>query len=254
MEQMKNTIRCFALASAVALCVSCSSDDEGPALRPDEPMPTLKIIGAPSAFPPLYTLADLRAADALILESGPIAYAAGYRQMSANNADPVLAKFVNDSLVWERADYDTTNDDGRGYGLLWDGGATLYAVFSTLGHQGLPSHDFRRFAVNGWLSHYGMGSGQKAAVIGKLDVGTGEITHATYLRSQLSTGESNYCEVLDMELLNNAYVRVHAQSGFSPLLPSGQPMVCTGESPFAYQLDLSPQLDLVERASAAGCD
>lgn len=250
---MKNPLEIAAYALGILTFCSCSPDEEGPRQSPMDILPSLKTFGEPTAFSDGYSLADLRMENARIVESGPVAYAIGYRQVTDNDRDPILAKFVSDSLVWERNDYDTTDGDCTGYGLLWDGGPNLYAVFSTSGHTSSTTDGFGRFTENGWLSTYGAGGGATVAVIAKVNVETGEIAHATYARSQLADGSTNDLEVKDMDLLNNSYLQLHAHCGLHPLLPSGQPMNCSLEPPFSYRVVLSPLLELAERAEAEGC-
>lgn len=250
---MKRLMQLVTSAALSIALVGCTSDDEALKPGPNGVLQALTAFGEPTTIPPDYTLEDLRHHNALIVESGPVAYVIGYRMDADHNAYPVLAKYEGEILAWERSDYDNTADDSHGYGLLWDGSATVYAVFSTMGHQGLASEDYRRFAAQGWLSSYGQGEGKKAAVVARIDAGSGDITHATYLRSQLEDGSTNALTVHHMELRNNAYVRIFADADHNPLQPNRQPMSCTGQAPFAYSIALSPHLSLAEEAEAEGC-
>ncbi|WP_418006827.1 hypothetical protein [Nostoc piscinale] len=54
----------------------------------------------------------------------------GYQQVSFLNKDPRIIRFDNGVKKWCRSDYETTVDDGTGYGLLWDGGKRFYMAFS----------------------------------------------------------------------------------------------------------------------------
>ena len=94
--------------------------------------------------------------------SGSTAIYIGYQQVSSNNKNPVTIRFNSGIKSWCRTDYETTNDDGTGYGLYWNGDNVLYGVYSSTGSQ--TGYDFRRFATGRWLSSYGSGGGPKVAV------------------------------------------------------------------------------------------
>ncbi|NJL22522.1 MAG: hypothetical protein HC895_19615 [Leptolyngbyaceae cyanobacterium SM1_3_5] len=56
-----------------------------------------------------------------------------------------MVRFDNGRRTWCQTTYETSNDDSRGYGLVWNGQGVLYAVFSSTGTQGTPSQDFSPF-------------------------------------------------------------------------------------------------------------
>lgn len=184
----------------------------------------------------------------------------GYQQVSANNQNPILVRFDNGRRTWCQTRYETTNDDSRGYGLVWDGQGTLYAVFSSTGTQGAPSQDFRRFATRGWLTSYGNGGGAKAAVLARINPNTGNVTAATFLSSVLTTGRTNSIQVTSLGLAGNRgalpernRLVVEADSWFAPRRADRQPMQCTGSSPFRYRLEFNANLQTVIRATADRC-
>ncbi|NJK28022.1 MAG: calcium-binding protein [Coleofasciculaceae cyanobacterium SM2_3_26] len=176
----------------------------------------------------------------------------GFQQVSANNQDPRLVSFTNGVRNWYRTDYEVTNDDGTGFGLLWDGGSNLYGVFSSTGTQGTPDQDFREFATNGWLTNYGQGGGAKISIIARIDPATGNITNATYLSALLSNGNSNTLTVTGLSL-NGSNLVVQAQSFFSPRRTDRTAMTNTGSdttSPFDYEIEFTPDLRTAVRAIA----
>lgn len=175
----------------------------------------------------------------------------GYQQVSANNQNPIAARFDNGRQTWCKTNYETSADDSRGYGLMWDGQNTLYAVFSSTGTQGTPDQDFRRFATRGWLSSYGMGGGAKAAVIARINPATGNPLYATFLSSS-NSGRTNSMLVNGLAWANDRLI-VTADSWFAPRRRNRQPFSCTGSSPFRYRVEFNANLQSVIRASADRC-
>jgi len=178
----------------------------------------------------------------------------GFEQVSATNQDPRLVSFTNGVQNWFREDYEVTNDDGTGYGLLWDGGENLYGVFSSTGSQGTPDQDFREFATDGWLTSYGMGGGAQVSIIARIDPMTGDVTNATFLSALLSNGNSNTLEVTDLNF-SGSNVVVEAQSFFSPRMTDTTAFENTGPdttSPFDYEIEFTSDLSEAVRAEAPG--
>ncbi|MEM8809225.1 MAG: DUF4114 domain-containing protein [Cyanobacteria bacterium P01_G01_bin.38] len=178
----------------------------------------------------------------------------GTDQRSANNQDPIIASFGSQS--WVNTDYEFTGTDGRGVGLAWTG-SNLYAVFTVDGTQGTPEQDFRRKSKNAttlWLRSYGQGGSRKVSVIGQIDLATGELVSAAYLSAILSDGDSNTLTVNDIGTNDEGNLVVQAQSYFAPRQPDGKAMtqVTTGNSPFAYTIEITPDLKRVTKTSAVG--
>ncbi|KAM3092770.1 hypothetical protein ACKFKG_21385 [Phormidesmis sp. 146-35] len=176
----------------------------------------------------------------------------GYQQVSSVNKDPRMIRFDNGRRTWCKSDYEVTNDDGTGYGLIWDGGSVLYGVFSSTGTQGTPSQDFRRFAGSGWLTNYGSGGGAKIAVLTRINPATGTISNATFLSALLSSGKSNSLVVKGLSLKGSNLV-VNADSFFSPRRANRSRMTCSGSSPFNYTAEFASNLGSVVRATADRC-
>jgi hypothetical protein len=178
----------------------------------------------------------------------------GYEQVSTNNQNPILVRYTDGELAWERTDYEVSNDDSQGYGLLWDGTDNFYAIFSATGTQGQPEDDFREFASNGWLSSYGQGGGAEVSIIAKVNPENGNITNATFLSAVLSNGNSNTLTVTDLSL-NGENLVVQAESFFSPRKTDTTAMENTGSdtsSPFDYEIEFTPDLSTAVRAEAPG--
>ncbi|WP_071515599.1 hypothetical protein [Geitlerinema sp. PCC 9228] len=180
----------------------------------------------------------------------------GYEQVTNLNQNPVMVSFTNGTQDWVvGSELEESSTDTRGYGLLWDGGDNLYAVFSTDGTQGSTNEDFREFATDGWLTSYGQGGGAKVAIIAKIDPNTGIPTDATFLYAKLSNGNSNTMTVTDLSLNSNGNVVVQAASYFSPLQVDKTRMENNGpdtSSPFDYTIEFTPDLSSAVRAEAPG--
>lgn len=182
------------------------------------------------------------------VSSGTKAIYIGYRQVTSTNKNPVVTLFDNGVRQWCREDYETTGDDGSGYGLVWDGAGVLYGVFSSTGTQ--SGDDFRRFAGSGWMKSYGSGGGAKIAVIAKLDPANGAALAATFLGAVKTDGSTNSLAVTGITL-NGANVAVSANSWWSPRRTDKSRMNCSGSSPFPYTIEFTPGLSSAVSASAA---
>jgi hypothetical protein len=183
---------------------------------------------------------------------GPTTIYIGYQQISSKNQDPRIIRFDNGFKTWCRSDYETTNDDSRGYGLLWNGGNALYGVFSTTGTQ--SGNDFRRFAKNSWLSGYGNGGGAKIAVIARINPANGNIYQATFLSAKRpSDGRTNSLEVKNLSW-NGSNLTVKGDAWWSPRRPDKNIMNCAGSSPFKYTTVFSGDLTKVTSSSAVNCN
>jgi hypothetical protein len=175
----------------------------------------------------------------------------GYQQVSSQNKDPRIIRFDNGVKKWCRSDYETTNDDGTGYGLLWDGGNVLYGVFSSTGSQ--TGFDFRRFATGRWLSSYGSGGGAKVAVIAKINPANGSVDYATFLTAKKSNdGKTNSLVVTGLSW-NGMNLTVKADSWWTPRRANTNSMNCSSSSPYKYTATFTGDLTKVNLASAVNC-
>ncbi|MEM7737686.1 MAG: hypothetical protein AAF267_18055, partial [Deinococcota bacterium] len=182
---------------------------------------------------------------------------AGGRQVAADNQDPRITRFDKGVQTWCLGNLETSGDDSKGYGLVWDGADTIYAVFSVTGTEGEPVDDFRRFAVNGWLPSYGAGSGERIAVLVRIDLVSGDPITATYLsaRSGLD-GSTTSFRVTGLEITPTGEVVVRAATSAFPR--STDPSVsidCPAFDGFVadYRLVLSADLSTALSATAPSC-
>jgi len=204
------------------------------------------------------TAADLIALDAPSVSIGTQTIYIGTNQVSGNNQDPIIISVdsANPANNWVRTDYEVTGTDGRGTGLAWTG-TDLYAFFTVDGTQGSPAEDFRRAADDAdqaWLRSYGQGGGAKVSVIGRIDPATGELLDAAYLSAVLENGNSNTLTITGLTVNASGNLVISADSFFSPRSPDGSPLtqVGTGSSPFAYTIEITPDLKQVVSTSADG--
>ncbi|GAB4147207.1 MAG: hypothetical protein OHK0017_08670 [Patescibacteria group bacterium] len=165
-------------------------------------------------------------------------YYIGTTQVSANNQNPVVVKFTAGSQDWCKNDYEQTAVDGRGLGLMSTPAGDIYAYFSVDG-----GGSFNFATGNGWLTSYGSGGGPKVSVISKLDSSSGAATEGTFLRAQLSNGNTNSLAITNLVWdETNQQVQVQADSYFSPLDVNRNPISVSGSSPFNYVVILSSNL------------
>lgn len=205
------------------------------------------------------TEAEIAASGAARITIGTQTIYIGTNQVSGNNQNPIVASFdsANPANNWIRTDYEVTGADGRGVGLAWDG-TSLYGVFTVDGTQGSAAEDFRRAAADAqqaWLRSYGQGGGPKVSVLARIDATTGELLDAAYLSAVLGNGNSNTLTIEDINVNATGHLVISAQSFFRPRRPDGTALTETataGSSPFAYTVEITPDLKQVKSTSAVG--
>jgi hypothetical protein len=181
----------------------------------------------------------------------------GGRQVAADNQDPRMTRFDNGEQTWCLGNLETSGDDSRGYGLVWDGADTIYAVFSATGTQGEPIDDFRRLAVNGWLSSYGPGGGARVAVLVRINLISGDPITATYLSARRgSDGNTNSLTVTGLEITTTGEVVVRAETNAFPRSTNPNVSIdCPAYDGLVedYTLVLSADLSTAISATAPSC-
>ncbi|MEM9769836.1 MAG: hypothetical protein AAF892_18385, partial [Cyanobacteria bacterium P01_D01_bin.71] len=83
----------------------------------------------------------------------------------------------------------------------------------------------------------------------------GELLDAAYLSAVLSNGNSNTLRIQDINVNTAGQLVVSAQSFFRPRRPDGSALTETpaaGSSPFAYTIEITPDLKRVINTSAPG--
>jgi hypothetical protein len=182
--------------------------------------------------------------------NGTTSFYIGYQQLS-NNKNPITIRFNNGIRTWCRTDYETTNDDGTGYGLYWNGSDVLYGVYSSTGSQ--TGSDFRRFAIGRWLPSYGSGGGPKVAVIARINPANGDVYYATFLSAKKAdNGQTNSLVVRNLSW-NGTNLTVQAKSWWIPRRTNTNSMSCSGSSPYIYTAVFTGDLTKMNSASANTC-
>jgi hypothetical protein len=195
--------------------------------------------------------ATIKAKNGARVVSGSSAFYIGYQQVSSNNKNPITIRFNNGIKTWCRTDYETTNDDGTGYGLYWSGGNFLYGVYSSTGSQ--TGNDFRRFATGRWLPSYGSGGGPKVAVIARINPANGEVYYATFLSAKKADNGNTNSLVVRSLSWDGTNLTVQAKSWWTPRRTNTNSMTCSGPSPYIYTAVFTGDLTRVNSASAATC-
>ncbi|MEQ8673655.1 MAG: LysM domain-containing protein [Aggregatilineales bacterium] len=197
-----------------------------------------------------FTCADsegqVSASGAARVSAGGSTIYAGYRQVSGNNQNPIMRSFGANN--WCREDYETSSDDGRAYGLWWDGG-TLYGVFSATGTG--SGQNYNVWTGGGWLNSYGAGGGPRVAIILRLNPADGSPIGGTYISARLSNGNSNSVTVNQLQF-NGGSLLVGIESAFSPRNTDRSAMSCTNY-PLTWTLELSSNLGSAIGSAASNC-
>jgi hypothetical protein len=247
-QSVKN--KCFLGKYSAFLCLSALFGTNL-AISPVLAQSTVQSVGKSVTFTCNDSEATIKAKNGPKVTLGLTTIYIGYQQVTSLNKNPRIIRFDNGTKTWCRSDYETTNDDGTGYGLLWNGGNVLYGVFTSTGSQ--TGNDFRRFANNRWLSSYGSGGGAKVAVIARINPANGDVYYATFVTAKRpSDGKTNSLVVKSLSW-NGINLTVNADSWWSPRRPDRNIMTCSGSSPFQYTAVFTGDLTKVNSASAVNC-
>lgn len=177
--------------------------------------------------------------DAAMVTISGSQYYIGTHQATSINQNPVISKFTGGVQDWCRDDYEQTSVDGRGLGLLSTSTGALYAFFTVDG----GSNSFNFGTGSGWLTGYGSGGGAKVSVLSRIDTTNGGATDGTFIRAELSSGNTNTLEITNMVYdAVNDQIQVQAESFFSPLDTSKNRITVSGDSPFDYVVVFSADL------------
>ncbi|MGK7891694.1 MAG: Ig-like domain-containing protein [Leptolyngbyaceae cyanobacterium] len=200
--------------------------------------------------------ADLMASPLARVTQGNQTIFIGTRQATPNNQNPFAVSFVEDTVQWFVKDYETGGPDGRGLGLIWDGGDDFYAAFSVDGGgSGLES-----LSSKGWMKSYGSGGGAKVTVLARLDAATGlqdtDLSgQGTFVSSVLGTGKTNSLAPTELGLDAGGNIILKANSMFAPRGVNKQAMTVVDSSsgsPFEYAMVFDADLGTAKGAHALG--
>lgn len=132
-------------------------------------------------------------ANTTVTDSAGNVYEVGYRQVSGNNQNPFVKKTSPGGNESEWV-HDTTARDTRGIAIGLGPNDVPFVLFST---DGGDSSSFRAHAAvdnpfdGAPFRSFGSGGGPKVSIVARLDPESGRIEKATYLRAQLSGGNTN---------------------------------------------------------------
>jgi hypothetical protein len=201
-------------------------------------------------FRPGSSVTDIIGSGAASVSFGDTNIYIGTYQKNPNDQDPIIASITNGALDWIRADYDQSDPDGRGEGLVWDtDNNNLYGVFTIAGGSNQNVNKFTDFTTSdSWQSGYGAGGGAPVSVLLKLnpDDGSGIVGNATYVRAQVNAGNTNTLRPRDpgLQLVDDRVV-FDSRTAFSPFDVDGTTRIIGSGD---YRLILNQ--DLTEACSA----
>lgn len=175
----------------------------------------------------------------------------GHEQVSANNQDPVLARFDDGELVYCNY-HEDDGPDGRAVGLTWDGGEFAYVVYTIVG----GGSDLE--GKGGWLTSYAPGAisggGAKVSYVGRVSATSGDLESGTFIISVVSSGEVNsHSPVAAPTVLQDGTVEFLGESAHKPIDADGQSSMNCTDYPFDSRYVLSADLSEVVCAESSNC-
>lgn len=196
---------------------------------------------------------DIQDAGAARVNVGNANIYIGTQQVSNTNQNPIVAAFdaTTGASLYCRTDYETTCVEGRGLGLHYNG-TSLYGVFSVDGGSTTAFSNAARNNSQSWNRNYGSGGGPKVSVIARLDPADGSVTGATFLPAQLSSGRTNSTSVTEIRCQTNGNLLVVASSFYHPRYINGSRMPVSGDSPFVWNMEITPNLRTLVYSEAQG--
>ncbi|MDX2092564.1 MAG: hypothetical protein SFX73_32165 [Kofleriaceae bacterium] len=175
----------------------------------------------------------------------------GYTQASANNQDPVVARFDDGVQIWCQH-HETQGPDGRAHAITWDGGDRAYVVYSVVG----GGTDLE--GKGGWFPSYAAngisGGGPKVSYVGMVDTSDGALVHGTFVISVKSDRKVNsHMPRAAATVLQDGGVEFLGASAHKPLDVDGRnAMTCT-DYPFDSRYRFDPDLRAVRCADCTNC-
>lgn len=197
------------------------------------------------------TAAAMAQSNAAAVSFGASTLYVGWSQVSGTNQDPFIARVDGGAVTWCVA-AESQSPDGRAYGIAWDGGSSLYAVYTVVG--GGTAFDGK----GGWLPAYGTiggGGGPAVSVLAKHDPSSGAIQRATFIPAQLSSsGKVNTLTPRGFTVTTDGKIEFLGTPAFSPLNPDKTRMCVAGsEYPSGYLVRFSADLSAPSCAQTELC-
>lgn len=215
------------------------------------PSPSFKVSWGSGKLDCSMTAAAMAQSGAASVTFGQSTIYVGWSQVSGNNQDPFIARVSGGSIAFCLA-AEAQAPDGRAYGVAWDGGSLLYAVYTVDG--GGSAFDGK----GGWLPAYGSigsGGGPTVSVLAKHDPVSGAIQRATFIPAQLaSTGKVNTLSPRGFTVTSDGSIEFLGVPSFSPLNPDKSRMCVSGpEYPSGYLVRFPADLSTPTCAQTESC-
>jgi hypothetical protein len=192
--------------------------------------------------------AEVEASSATRLTFGTSTLFVGFQQIG-NNQDPVFIRVDAGEKVYCEH-HEKEPPDGRALGLVWDGGATAYVIYTVVGGGTV----FDQKARTRWLDRYGDGGGSsKASFLGEVDVASGDLRHGTFIIAKKKDGKTNTHNPADAPIpREDGRIEFLGDSAFQPMKPDKTIMECTGY-PFFTRYIFSSDLTTLTCSSSTSC-
>ncbi len=175
----------------------------------------------------------------------------GWEQVSANNQDPIVARFDRGERVYCRY-HETETPDGRAVAITWDGGETAYVVYTVVG--GGTSLEGK----GGWLSSYAPGAisggGPRVSYVGKINAENGDLVAGTFVIAVKSDNKVNtHRPAGPVTVLENGEVEFLGESAHKPIDSDGRNAMDCTDYPFSSRYRFSPDLTSLVCADCTNC-
>lgn len=189
--------------------------------------------------------------DAASVTVGDTTLYVGHEQVSANNQDPVVARFDDGEAVYCHY-HEDDGPDGRAVGLTWDGGQFAYVIYTVVG----GGTDLE--GKGGWLDSYAPGAisggGPKVSYVGRVEVETGELESGTFIISVLTSGSVNtHNPSAAPTVLEDSTVQFLGESAHKPIDADGSTSMDCTDYPFDTKYVFSSDLSELICAESSNC-
>lgn len=194
------------------------------------------------------SLDEMLAAGAPSLTFADTTLVVGFEQVSADQQDPVVARF-DAGVQTYCVHHEAGGPDGRAHGLTWDGGPQAYVAFTVVG----GGSGIEAATQSGWLASYGNGGGPKVSVLARLVTATGELDAGTFVIAKKKDGKTNtHGPAAAPTKLAAGGVELLGESAFQPMNPDGSLMDCT-DYPFSTRYRFDDGLGTLTCSSSTNC-
>lgn len=175
----------------------------------------------------------------------------GFEQTSADNQDPLIARYDGDRRVY-CVHHENDGPDGRAVGLTWNGGEYAYVVYTVVG----GGSDLE--GKQGWLGAYAPGAirggGPKVSYVGRVNVTTGALETGTFIIAVKSDNSVNsHGPRGPVSLREDGTVEFSGDSAHKPIDADGQRAMACTDYPFTTRYRFSADLKTLVCADSTQC-